>query len=60
MQPPVVMSFRARLRFCGYTDIHIKRKKFIDQELYFVSCKDPFCGIECHRYMTIEDMYVWR
>lgn len=61
MQSPFIMSFRARLKFLGYTDIHIKKAKmFKAQDIYLVTCKDPFCGILCERYMDEIDMYNWR
>lgn len=61
MQSCCVMSFRARLKFLGYTEIHIKKATmFKDQDIYFVSCRDPFCGILCERFMDEIDMYNWR
>ena len=60
MQSPCVMAFRARLIKLGYTSVHIKRKKFIDQFLYHVSAVDPLGGILISRYMSFGDMACWR
>lgn len=60
MQSAVVCSFRARLRRAGYTEISIKRKKFIDQEVYLVIARDPLFGVKDSRYMEILDMHRWR
>ena len=60
MQPCCVMAFRARIIKAGYTSVHIKRKKFIDQFLYHVSAVDPLGAIPISRYMSLGDMAVWR
>lgn len=60
MQIATVCSFRARLRRLGYTEISIKRKKFIDQEVYLVVARDPLFGVKTSRYMDLLDMFRWR